>query len=357
MLQKQALWDWGLRQLQRKHAVEASSVGLGLQTVAKITCCRSKLCGTGASDSCRENMLQKQALWDWGFRQFQTEHAAEASSVRLGLQTVAETTCCRSKLCETGASDSSCKDNISQKQALRDWGFRQLRREHAAEASSVGLGLQTVAERTCCRSKLCGTGASDSCRVNMLQKQALWDLGFRQLQREHAAEASTVGLGLQTVAENMLQKQALWDWGFRQLQREHAAEASTVGLGLQTVAERTCCRSKLCGTWASDSCRENMLQKQALWDLGFRQLQREHAAEASSVGLGFQTTVFTLMQYYRIFFSVTFPALQWIAAIFLLSANNQASKSSQKGLINSNVGGLWSSKGNITTRLWNLEVS
>ena len=62
----------------------------------------------------------------------------------------------------------------------------------------------------------------------------------------------------------MLQKQALWDWGFRQLQREHAIEASSVGLGLQTVAERTCCRSKLCGTGASDSYRDNMLQKQAL---------------------------------------------------------------------------------------------
>ena len=92
----------------------------------------------------------------------------------------------------------------------------------------MGLGLQTVAEITCCRSKLCGTGASDICR------------------------------------ENMLQKQALWDWGFRHLRREHAAEASTVGLGLQAVAEIKCCRSNLCGTEASDSCRENMLQKQAL---------------------------------------------------------------------------------------------
>ena len=127
-------------------------------------------------------MLQKQALWDWGLRQLQREHAAEANSVRLGLQIVAERTSCKSKLCGTGASDS-CRDNMLQKQALWDWGFRQLQREHAAEASSVGLGLKTVAEITCCRSKLCGTGASDSCRENMLQKQALWDWGFRQLQR------------------------------------------------------------------------------------------------------------------------------------------------------------------------------
>ena len=165
----------------------------------------------------------------------------------LGLQTVAERTCSRSKLCGTGAS-----------------------------ASSVGLGLQTVAERTCCRSKLCGTRASDFCRENMLQKQALWDWGFRQLQREHAEEASSTGWtgASDSFRQNMLQKQALWDWGFRQLQREHAAEASSVGLGLQTVAEITCCRSKLCGTGASDSCRDNMLQKHALWDWGFRQLQR-----------------------------------------------------------------------------------
>ena len=115
----------------------------------------------------------------------------------------------------------------------------------------MGLGRQTVAEITCCRSKLCGTRASDSCRDNMQQKPALWD-----------------GLGLKT------------------LLREHAAEASSVGLGLQTVAEIICCRSKLCGTGASDSCRDNMLQKQALWDWGFRQLLREHAEEASSVGLG-----------------------------------------------------------------------
>ena len=100
----------------------------------------------------------------------------------LGLQTVAERTCCRSKLYWTGASDI-CEENMKQKQALWDWGFRQLLREHAAEASFVGLGLQTVAERTCCRSKLCGTGALDSCRDNMLQKQALRDWGFRQLQR------------------------------------------------------------------------------------------------------------------------------------------------------------------------------
>ena len=200
MLQKQALWDWGFTHLLREHDAEASSVGLGLQTVAEITCCRSKLCGTGASDSCRENLLQKQALWDSGFRQLQREHAAEASSVGLGLQTVAERTCCRSKLCGTRASDS-CREIMLKKPALRD-----------------GLGLQTVAERTCCRSKLCGTGASDSC------------------------------------GQNMLQKQALWDWGFRQFQTEHAAEASSMGLGLQTVAEITCCKSKLCGTGASDSC-------------------------------------------------------------------------------------------------------
>ena len=261
ILQKQALWDWGFRQLQREHAVEASTVGLGLQTVAERTCCRSKLCGTGASDSCRENMLLKQALWDWGFRQLE-RNAAEASSVRLGLQTVAEITCCRSKLCGTGAS-----------------------------ISSIGLRLQTVAQRTCRSSKLCGTGASDSFRENILQKQALYDWGFRQLQREHAAEASSVRLGLQTVAErtccrskhcetgasdscreNMLQKQALWDWGFKQLQREHAAEASSVRLELQTVAVITCCSSKLCETGALDSCRENMLQKQALWDWGFTKL-------------------------------------------------------------------------------------
>ena len=159
-------------------------------------------------------MLLKQALWDWGFRQLQREHAAEASSVRLGLQTFAERTYCRHKLCGTGASDSF-RENMLQKQALRDWGFRQLQREHAVKASSVGLGLQTFAGRTGCKSQLCGTGASDSFR------------------------------------ENMLQKQALWDWGFRQLQREHAAEASSVRLGLQTVAEITCCRSKLCGTGAS----------------------------------------------------------------------------------------------------------
>ena len=183
-------------------------------------------------------MQQKQALLDWGFRQLQINHAAEASSVRLGLQRVAEITCCRSKLCGTGASES-CRDNMMQKQALWDWGFRQLQREHATEASSVGLGLQTVAEITCSRSKLCGTRASESCRDNMLQKQALWD-----------------GLGLQTFAERT------------------TAEASSVGLGLKTVAEISCCRSKLCGTGASDSCRENMLQKQALWDWGFRQLQR-----------------------------------------------------------------------------------
>ena len=174
-------------------------MGLGLQTVAEITCCRSKLCGTGASDSCRDNMQQKQALLDWGFRQLQRKHAADASSMGLGLQTVAEIICCRSKLCGTGASDSS-RENMQQKQALWDWGFRQLRREHAAEASSIGLGLQTVANKSCCRSKLCETGASDSCRDNMMQKQALWDWGFRQLQREHATEASSVGLGLQTVA-------------------------------------------------------------------------------------------------------------------------------------------------------------
>ena len=89
MLQKQALWDWGFRQLQREHAAEASSVRLELQTVAVITCCSSKLCETGALDSCRENMLQKQALWDWGF----------------------------TKLCGTGASDS-CRENMLQKQAL-----------------------------------------------------------------------------------------------------------------------------------------------------------------------------------------------------------------------------------------------
>ena len=125
-------------------------------------------------------MLQKQALWDGlGLQTFAERTTAEASSVGLGLQTVAEIICCRSKLCGTGASDS-CGGNMLQKQALWDWGFRQLQREHAAEASSVGLGLQTVVERTCCRRKLYGTGASDSCRDNMLQKQALWDSGFRQ---------------------------------------------------------------------------------------------------------------------------------------------------------------------------------
>ena len=138
---------------------------ISLQLRQGVTCCRSKLCGTRASDSCRDNILQKQALWDWGFRQLQREHAAEASSVGLGLQTVTEISCCRSKLCGTGASDN-CRENMLHKQALWD-----------------GLGLQTVAEITCCRSKLCGTGASDSCRDNMLQKQALWDWGFRQLQR------------------------------------------------------------------------------------------------------------------------------------------------------------------------------
>ena len=155
MLHKQALCDWGIRQLRREHAAEASSVGLGLQTVAEITCCTNKLCGTGASDSFRQNRMQKQALFEG-----------------LALQTVAEITCCTSKLCGTGASDSF-RQNRMQKQALWDWGFRQLLRKHAAQASSVGLGHQTVAERTCCRSMLCGTEASDSCRENMLQKQAL----------------------------------------------------------------------------------------------------------------------------------------------------------------------------------------
>ena len=71
-------------------------------------------------------MLQKQALWDWGFRQLQREHAAEASSVGLGLQTVAERTCCRNKLCVTGASLSSA--GLGLLLALCDWGFRQLQR-------------------------------------------------------------------------------------------------------------------------------------------------------------------------------------------------------------------------------------
>ena len=171
----------------------------------------------------------------------------------LGLQTVAERTCCRSKLCETGASDS-CRENMLQKQALWDWGFRQLQREHAVKASSVGLGLQTVAERTCCRSKLCGTGASDSCRENMLLKQALWDWGFIQLER-NAAEASSVRLGLQTVAEITCCRSKICRTG---------ASISSIGLRLQTVVQRTCRSSKLCGTGASDSFRENMLQKQAL---------------------------------------------------------------------------------------------
>ena len=65
-------------------------MGLGLQTVAERTCSRSKLCGTGASDSCGENMQQKQALWEG-----------------LGRQAVAERKYCRSKLFGTGASDNS----------------------------------------------------------------------------------------------------------------------------------------------------------------------------------------------------------------------------------------------------------
>ena len=152
MLQKQALWDWGFRQLQREHAAEASSVGLGLQTVAEI----ASFVRLGLQ-TVAENMLQKQALWDWGFRQLQREHAAEASTVGLGLQTVAEITSCRNKLCGTGALDSF-RENMLQKHALWDWGFTKLCWT-GASASSVGLGHQTVAERTCCRSKLCGTGA------------------------------------------------------------------------------------------------------------------------------------------------------------------------------------------------------
>lgn len=54
---------------------------------------------------------------------------------------------------------------------------------------------------------------------------------------------------------------------------------------------------------------------------------------------------------------LTLPALQWMAATFRSSFLNHSSRSSQNGLISSNLGGLWSSNGNVATRRWNLEVS
>ena len=46
----------------------------------------------------------------------------------------------------------------------------------------------------------------------------------------------------------------------------------------------------------------------------------------------------------------TLPALQWIKATFFSSSFRNWSTSSQKGLINSNGGALWSSKGNVATK-------
>ena len=54
---------------------------------------------------------------------------------------------------------------------------------------------------------------------------------------------------------------------------------------------------------------------------------------------------------------LTFPALQWMAAMFLGLAWSHVSSSSQNGLISSRGGGWWSSNGYITTRLWNFAPS
>lgn len=55
--------------------------------------------------------------------------------------------------------------------------------------------------------------------------------------------------------------------------------------------------------------------------------------------------------------SLTFPALQWMAATLFLCLPSHRSRSSQNGCMSARLGGWWSTKGNTATRLLNLDSS